>query len=351
MRRALAAVPVALVLGAGDAALGQWRLAHDEDFRSARELDASFWTVETGFLRNREAQYYRASNIAAGGGALVLEARREQVPNAAHRAGAGSWRTMPRLAQYTSASIVSRRSFRYARVEVVARSPSGAGVWPAIWMVHESPGQYGEIDIFEAVGKHPDTAFAGVHWGREPRTRQHRNGSLLIPGFEGSWRRHTLEWTPERIAIFVDDRLLFSFDPRTAASGERDPLRQPMLLHINLALGGNWGGAIDDTRLPARFEIASVRVWRWAPGEAGSAAEPPPQAVAPVPPASPPAALRSGPARGSGPGSVPGSGFPAADATFPGGPVVPPASPPPAAAPAPAPDADPAREPALRWGR
>ncbi|MGZ5271867.1 MAG: hypothetical protein ACXWC6_14730, partial [Ramlibacter sp.] len=39
-------------------------------------------------------------------------------------------------------------------------------------------------------------------------------------------------------------------------------------LRINLALGGSWGGPIDEARLPARLDIASVRVWRWAPGPA-----------------------------------------------------------------------------------
>lgn len=240
-------------------------LEHAEDFRAASRLDPAFWTVETGFLRNREAQYYTDANLTLQGGALVIEARREQAANADYGKLGRGWRGAAPQSRYTSASIVSRRAFLYGRIEVVARSPGGAGAWPAIWLLHESEGRYGEIDIYESVGKHPDTAFAGVHYGRDPRTRQHRNVGKPVPGLVGGWHTHVLEWTPERIAIGVDGETIFTFDPALADTGGTDPLRRPMRLHVNLALGGNWGGPIDDTRLPARFEIRSVRIYRWDP--------------------------------------------------------------------------------------
>ncbi|HSV82796.1 MAG TPA: glycoside hydrolase family 16 protein [Ramlibacter sp.] len=254
--------------------MADWKLEHEQDFTRAGALDADFWSVETGFFRNREDQYYTPANLAVVGGKLRIEARKEQVPNAAYRPDARGWRSEKRLAQYTSGSIASKRSFHYGRVEVVARSPSGAGVWPAIWLVHESEGQYGEIDIFEAVGKHPDTAFAGVHYGRDPLTRQHRSAHRVVPGFEGSWRVHTVEWTPQRIVVFLDGRPLLAFDPAEAERNGADPLRRPMRLRINLALGGSWGGPIDDRLLPARFDIASVRIWSWAPGSGAPVAAP-----------------------------------------------------------------------------
>jgi hypothetical protein len=64
---------------------------------------------------------------------------------------------------------------------------------------------------------------------------------------------------------------VFAFDLRDPALIGVDPLRQPMFLHINLALGGNWGGEIDNRALPARFEIARIRIFRWAVLDAASA--------------------------------------------------------------------------------
>ena len=263
------------------AGMAEWKLQHEEDFARGALPDAAFWTLETGFQRNQEKQYYAAPNLSVSGGHLRIEARRERVPNAAWREGSRAWRSSTRTAQYTSASLVARKPLQYGRIEIVARSPSGAGVWPAIWLVHEGQGVYGEIDIFEAVGKHPDTVFAGIHHGREPRTRKHRSASLVVPGFEGSWHTHTLEWTPQRIAITVDGQVLLQADPDEAKTRDTDPLRQPMVLRINLALGGTWGGPVDDSKLPAQFDIRSIRIWQWDP--AAAAASPSEAPVMPLP--------------------------------------------------------------------
>jgi beta-glucanase (GH16 family) len=286
MRRLQAAVRGWMLLLLPGAAMADWQLAHHLDFASARALDPQFWSLETGLLRNQERQYYTPANVSVGQGFLRIEARREQVANAAHRPGARGWRNAQPFAQYTSGSITSKPAFLYGRFEIVARSPGGNGVWPAIWLLHESAQQYGEIDIHESVGKHPDTAFAGVHYGRTPSTREHRNANRQVPGFEGSWHTHAVEWTPERITLLLDGVPLMTFDPRDAAKGGVDPLRRPMRLRINLALGGTWGGPIDDSRLPARFDIASIRIWHWQPGAT--------QAVtAPALPASAPAATEA----------------------------------------------------------
>ncbi|WP_167773001.1 glycoside hydrolase family 16 protein [Ramlibacter humi] len=276
--------------GAAPAASAAWALAYEQSFAGGGALDASFWRQETGLQRNREAQSYQPGNVMVQGGVLRIEARRETVPNPHWRASSGDWRLSRRESSYSSGAIVSRAPLRFARVEIVARTPSGAGVWPALWLVHEAAGEYGEIDLFEAVGKHPDTVFAGVHWGTDPRTRKHRNDSRVVPGFEGRWHTHTLEWTPSAVTISLDGRPWYRFDPDDARlPGGIDPLRRPMHLRINLALGGSWGGDIDDGKLPARFDIASVRVWNWADGDNDAAAAPvrtsPGQPVRPPEPA------------------------------------------------------------------
>lgn len=229
-----------------------WVLAREFDFSRGDKLDAAAWRVERGFQRNREAQYYTDNNISVQGGALVFEAKKQAMGGAA----------------YTSGSIVLREPVHFGRIEIVARSPSGKGVWPAVWLLREGENDYGEIDAYEFVGKHPGTVFGAVHFGRTSKTRLHRGGSIVVPGFEGSWRTHTLDWTPARIAMAVDGQPVFSFDPRDAAQGGIDPLRQPMFLHVNLALGGSWGGPIDDKVLPARFEIARIRIYKWEEGDA-----------------------------------------------------------------------------------
>ena len=67
-------------------------------------------------IRNKEQQYYtrqRSENARIENGVLIIEARKEPYE------GAG----------YTSASLTSRASWTYGRIEVRAKLPKGRGTW------------------------------------------------------------------------------------------------------------------------------------------------------------------------------------------------------------------------------
>src|SRR5271166_6406347 len=88
-----AALFAATVVWPVGAALAHERLIHFEDFSTAKHYDATFWIAETGFFRNKEAQYYRPENVGVQDGALVLEGRRERVLNAAYDPAGADWLT------------------------------------------------------------------------------------------------------------------------------------------------------------------------------------------------------------------------------------------------------------------
>ena len=46
--------------------------------------------------------------------------------------------------------------------------------------------------------------------------------------------------------------------------GAANPFRPPQSLILNFALGGDWGGPIDDSVLPQKFLIDYVRVYQSA---------------------------------------------------------------------------------------
>ena len=46
-----------------------------------------------------------------------------------------------------------------------------------------------------------------------------------------------------------------------AGKGKDNPFRKPHYLLINLAMGGSWGGPIDDSVLPQKYLIDYVRVY------------------------------------------------------------------------------------------
>lgn len=236
-------------------------LVHAEDFSDARTLDTGFWTLETGFFRNQEEQYYDPANVFVRDGALVLEGRVELKRNAAYDPAGPDWTRTRQYARYSSGSILSRRAFLYGVFEVVARVPAGLGTWPAIWLIDERGDPYREIDIMEAVGVTPDTVFSSVHAGTSLADLRHWSGQAAMPRLAEGFHTYRLDWRRDAVTIAVDGRTVLAMDPEAARVGGADPLRRPMQLRINLALGGSWGGRIDDAALPARLEIRSVRVW------------------------------------------------------------------------------------------
>src|SRR5690349_21033976 len=109
----------AVLAWAAGPAMADWQLEHASSF-NAGGIDPAYWRLETGFVRNREEQYYSDANARVQDGVLRLEARREEVPNAQWRAGTRDWRLARRSSRYTSASLVARKPLQYGRIEVVA---------------------------------------------------------------------------------------------------------------------------------------------------------------------------------------------------------------------------------------
>ncbi len=247
------------------AAPARLRLVHAEDFSTASSFDPEFWTAETGFFRNKEAQYYRAENVSVKGGVLVLEGRREAVVNAAYDPSGADWRTTTRAADYTSGSLVSREAFTFGVFEVVARLPQGAGAWPAIWMIYEQGRPYREIDLVEAVGNTPGKAWSTIDAGPDLANLRSWHAETPLRDLDTAFHTYRLEWRSEAIRIAIDGREVLKMNPEEAHRDGFDPLRAQMRLRINLALGGSWGGKIDDASLPARLEVRSVKISQFDP--------------------------------------------------------------------------------------
>jgi beta-glucanase (GH16 family) len=75
------------------------------------------------------------------------------------------------------------------------------------------------------------------------------------------WR---MDWDPDRMRLFVDDRLLNEtlLADTVDRSRHADPFHQPHYILLNLAVGGDNGGDPSQTVFPGRFEIDYVRVFQ-----------------------------------------------------------------------------------------
>lgn len=251
----------------------EWNLVWSDEFDKDGAPDPANWDYEVGFVRNQESQYYtksRLENARVEDGALVVEGRKEIFkPEKGPEAS------------YTSASLITRNkaSWKYGRIEIRAKVPQGKGVWPAIWMLGTAFGNdadwpmCGEIDIMEFLGHTPDTVHGTVHYGasRETHTKSEGKHVPAAPPF-GGFHVYAIQWDADRIDWFFDGVKYHTFLLDEAGAGENNPFRKPFYLLINLALGGSWGGEIDDAILPQKYLIDYVRVYQRSPSS-GEAAQ------------------------------------------------------------------------------
>ncbi|MDH3612764.1 MAG: family 16 glycosylhydrolase [Gammaproteobacteria bacterium] len=254
----------------------EWELAWSDEF-DGDELDAEKWSPNVWPARkvNDEDQAYtaREKNIRVKDGMLILEAHKEDYVGAT----------------YTSGRVHSsgKGDFLHGRFEVRAKLPYGKGTWPAIWMLPSDPYKYsttceegedwqgsstcdawpnsGEIDIMEHVGYQMGHIHGTVHneayyWAKW----EQRKGRILIDGLDEEFHIYALEWTPERIDIFVDDSHYFTY-VNEGTGWNVWPYDQPFHLILNIAVGGMWGrsgGGIDDDIFPQQMLVDYARVYR-----------------------------------------------------------------------------------------
>ena len=282
--RALAVLAMSLALVSAAQERPGWKLVWADEFDKGTEPDPAVWNYEHGFVRNHENQFYtnkRSENVRIENGMLVIEGRKEHFQNDLLKGDDARflwfkenrlkteerpW-NMAEFAEYTSGSINTRHKkfWQYGRIEVRAKLPKGKGVWPAIWTVG-SGAPYplaGEIDIMEYVGFQPSVVHGTIHGkGKNGRPYCSNHGSVHIPNIEDRMAVYAIEWTHDRIWFFVDDQMYFTVDLNEFDAVGR-PFDYPQYLKLNLALGGSWGGQIDDSIFPQTFEIDYVRVYQF----------------------------------------------------------------------------------------
>jgi|BioPla2DNA2_1021312.scaffolds.fasta_scaffold01979_5 beta-glucanase (GH16 family) len=239
----------------------EYKLVWEDDFNVDGPVNPKIWNVEhagTGF-GNNEDQYYtpREKNLYCKDSILHIVAHKE---NYKHR-------------QYTSAKITSygKKSVGYGMVEVKAKLPKGKGTWPAIWMLAESIRNgvswplCGEIDIMENIGRNHEEVHFSLHsklYNHVIKTQQ--TYFETIPGVTERFSVYKMIWEPNYIKFFVDDKEYVTF---TKGEDNRDitklgwPFEPPYFIILNLAIGGNWGGEIDDSIFPQELLIDYVKVY------------------------------------------------------------------------------------------
>ena len=183
----------------------------------------------------------------------------------------------PAANTYTSARLKTQGlfSFQYGRLEFSALVPEAQGFWPAAWLLGNNiatinwPG-CGEQDVLERVNAagSPDwnagsihgTGFTGANLGTQ----------YLFPLGQtaAQWHTYGMIWTPGSVQYYIDDpsNIYATYTPASlnGLSGAVWPFDagQSNFIIMNLAIGGSWPGAPDNTTpFPSELLVDYVRIY------------------------------------------------------------------------------------------
>ena len=208
---------------------------------------------------NQEAQKYtnRTENVFQdGNGNLVLRGLRD------------FWNGY----EYTSGRIDTQGKYQWkscVRIECRAKLPPVAGAWPGIWtMGLENTSAWGgwpgcgEVDIEERKGNWTDQIQANTFTRNySPATgdmaeKYYRFGADELP--HETFHVYSCDWYEDRVEFYVDGEKF----------GQTPPYMQPSPFNgnqhyfiIQNALGGTFGGAINNTKFPMDMTVDWVRIY------------------------------------------------------------------------------------------
>ncbi len=230
-----------------------------DEFEYNGAPDPTKWVYDIGGSGwgNNELEYYTDSrkNSKVADGKLTITVLKEDVGGR----------------NYTSARLATRGKgdFLYGRFEIKAKLPAGKGTWPAIWMLptdwaYGDWPKSGEIDIMEHVGYDPNVVHISTHClAYYFKINTQKTSVKTIPTATTDFHLYRVDWTPFAIRGYIDDVKIFEFDNENKGY-EVWPFDKRFHLLLNVAYGGDWGGAqgVDDSALPQKMEVDYVRVYK-----------------------------------------------------------------------------------------
>ena len=227
-------------------------LVWSDEFNTDGAPDPAKWTYDLGTgsngWGNNEAQNYTnaAKNVKVEGGNLIITAIKE--------ASGGK--------EYSSARIKTQGlyDFKYGTIEMKAKMPKGAGTWPAFWSLGASAGTWpeiGEIDFMEFVGSKPTQTQSALHYPNNSGGNAQVK-TTVIANADTEYHIYKTIWSPKTIRFYLDGALYFTFDN----SDTNLPFHKNFFMILNVAMGGNLGGAIDPAFTQSSMTVDYVKVYQ-----------------------------------------------------------------------------------------
>ena len=254
MKHILLAMLLPLGLSAICGAPNGWQLAWHDDFDST-QLDTAVWSRCE--RRKSDWNLYMSNRpdlVEVRDGNLVLSGVVNNDPQADSAA-------------YLTGGVCTKnkKSFAPGRMEVRARFTSAQGAWPAIWMLPFDTRikwpDGGELDLMERLN-YDASVHQTVHSyftytlgiKQPPSTRQ-------TPINPDEYNVYAVEVDSAKVTFFVNDVPTLVYPRINGGALGQFPYTNPMYLILDMQLGGNWAGRVNESTLPARMFVDWVRYY------------------------------------------------------------------------------------------
>lgn len=172
--------------------------------------------------------------------------------------------------EWTSARLKSqgKYSFQYGYIEARIKLPAGKGMWPAFWMLGDNIDtvdwpKCGEIDAMEyspgVLGMYK--VFGTVHYPSPTGDHLYTSlGDKIDSSVVSSFHTYGVAWDSTSLTLYIDGKKVGSTFKKMADTPW--PFSQKFFIILNVAMGGNLGGAIDANLTEAIMEVDYVRVYQ-----------------------------------------------------------------------------------------
>ena len=240
-----------------------WKLVLDDEF-DGPALNASLWM--TGFPWGRcgdTAFNTDGANMSFADGAVRLTAKQEPVHGFCFNWDAsGAFTPFHKDFEYSTGMLYSAQPFKYGYFECRFRAPKSPGFNAAFWL-------YGpkaeEVDVFEIVAEDKGAAQMTLHWkDRDPLVNTSQWIRHVLPSgpsFDAGFHTFALEWTPEKVAWYLDNWEVPQPFLTRLTQGRHIPDVE-MNVILTLGVGGMGGDPDATTVFPAHFDVDYVRVYQ-----------------------------------------------------------------------------------------
>ena len=234
-----------------------YKLVWNDEFDKAGAPSSSEWWYETGAggWGNNELQEYVAGSKDGNQLASISDG------------------TLKIKAQKIGGTVYSIRmntksSWTYGWFEAKIKVSDVPGSWPAFWMMPQNFKSWpddGEVDIMEYAvstqGK--DKSSSSIHC----KSYNHTIGTgkthvQPVSNAAGEFHVYACEWTKDGFKFYIDGKQHHSFANDGKGNYSTWPFYNPFYLKLNMAWGGNMGGSVNESGLPAVYEIDYVRVFQ-----------------------------------------------------------------------------------------